>query len=261
MSNFKQDLFITTEQDDLYVIGHNLKTQYGTIRPLKVKEYPVMATDISILKMADWELKSLLKKQINGNVLADSVMSDLSTLPLYQCIQNNVFGLKNKYSDIFSKIVVDYDDKFLYKFKSQDDFDNFRMMILDYNGIDYIVWQKNPELRYYQKLELYFNKATGKSVDFDAMFTSLMAIGHKPHDINDFTLKQFYSAFKRLQYFKAHDVTTLFKTVDSKNKIEIVEWFASSKEKDASNDKLVDDIVKGNKQFAEESEIVDKFKL
>ena len=151
----KMDLFLSENQQDLYVIGLNLHTPYGTIRPIKVKEYPNLLIDISILKMADWEVKSLLKKQINGNVLADSVMGDLSTLPLYQCIQNNVLGLRDKYNDIFSKIILDFDaSKFLYKFKSQEDFDSFRILILDYNNVDYIVWKKDPRSRYYQKLEI-----------------------------------------------------------------------------------------------------------
>ena len=83
------------------------------------------------------------------------------------------------------------------------------------------------------------------------MFTSLMAIGHKPHDINDFTLCQFYSAFKRIQYFKAHETTTLFKTVDSKNRIDIIEWFTSSeKTDDKSNQKLASEIMEEHKKFS-----------
>lgn len=251
----KPEYFLTPTQQDLFVIGSNLKTEYGTIRPFKVKEYPNMIFDIQILKMADWEIKSLLKKQIYGDVLADSILSDLSTLPLIECIKINTLGLRDKYNEIFSKIMLDFDaSKFLYRFRTQEDFDSFRMLILDYNGIDYVIWEKNAELRYYQKLELFFNKATGKTVDFDAIFTSLMAIGMKPHDINDFTLNQFYSAFKRLQFFKAYDTTTLFKTVDSKNKIEISEWFTSTKERDKdrhdSAKRSVDEIFKENEKFS-----------
>jgi hypothetical protein len=251
MAYQKQDLYLTPQQEDLYVIGLNLKTQYGVIKPIKVKEYPNMMLDIAILKMADWEIKDLLKKEIKGSVLADSVKSDLMTLPLLECIQNNLLGLRDKYNSIFSKIILDFEpSKFLYRFKSQEDFDTFRLLILDYNGIDYVVWKKNKELRYHQKLEMMYNQATGKAVDFDAMFTSLTAIGHKPHDINDFTLSQFYSTFKRIQFFKAHETSTLFKTVDSKNKVEIIEWFTSSKsDKKDDNDKFLDDVVQSNKQF------------
>jgi len=252
MSN-KPNVLLSPAQRDLFVIGTNLETDYGTIRPYKIKEYPNIIYDLEILKMADWEIKSNLKKQTIGNVLAVSSLEDLSALPLIECIKINTFGLRKTYDDIFSKIIVDYNPKFLFKFTTQDEFDSFRMLILDYNNIDYMVWNKNEELRYYQKLEIFFNKATGKSVDFDAMFTSLMAVGMKPHDINDFTLNQFYSAFKRLQFFKAYDTSTLFKTVDSSGKVDITEWYTSTKDgKRENTDRTVDEIFNENKKFSKQ---------
>lgn len=254
------DLFLTPEQSDMFVIGLPLKTDYGTIKPIKVKEYPSIEGGIGVLKMADWEVRSTLKKRIKDNPIAKEMVDDLQKLPMYQCVQNNIMGLRDTFNNIFSKFIIDYDQsKFLFKFKSQQDFDDFRMLILDYNGIDYIVWEKNPELRYFQKLKLYYNNATGKTVNFDSMFTSLVATGHKPHDINDFTLNQFYSSFKRLQFFKAHDTTTLYKTVDSKNKIDVVEWFAPSKESTADKgDKTIDEIVSDNKHFSNGIDITNK---
>jgi hypothetical protein len=232
----KIDNYVVSAQSDMFVIGLPLKTDYGFVRQIKVKEYPTMLIELEILKMADWELKSMIKKQIKqikGGIVADSVLSDLSTKPLINCIQLNTAGLRTKYGEVFSKFMIDYEgDKFFERFKTQSDFDSFRNAVLDFNGIDRVEWNPNPELRRFQRLEQHFNKMSGRSVDFDAMFTSLMAIGHKPHDINDFTLYQFNSAFKRLQMFKMYDTTTLYKTVDAKGRIEIIEWFKTTKDKD-----------------------------
>lgn len=54
----------------------------------------------------------------------------------------------------------------------------------------------------------------------------------KPHDVNDLTMYQFYALFNRLQFFKSYDTSTLYKTVDAKDKVKVIEWFKSTREKE-----------------------------
>ena len=45
------------------------------------------------------------------------------------------------------------------------------------------------------------------------------------------TLKQFYSVFKRIEYFKSYDTTTLYKTVDTKDSIKVIDWTTNYNDK------------------------------
>lgn len=247
----KEDNYLEANQTDMFITGIPLKTPYGLVKPIKVKEYPLLAIDIHILKMYDFEVRASVKEQIKDNPTMSSVLEDLTSKPLIECIQTNTRGLREKYSDILSKLMIGFEGgKFFERFTSQKEWDDFRKMILDYNGISYIDWNPNPKIRYFQRLEIFYNQRTGKSVDFDAIYTSLITVGHKPHDINDFTLYQFYQAFHRLQAFKMYDTTTLYKTVDSKGTIEVIDWFKSSREKKEEKSYVsMDDLKKEKEQL------------
>jgi len=265
MSNYKEkkqshsnNYYITPSQYDFNIISIPMKTKYGIIRPIKVKEYPSLIVDLEILKMQDWEVKNWIKKTVKGDIIEDIVLSEIENKTMLSCIQSNILGndkigkegLRDKYNNLFKKFVIDFDEKrFLFQFTSQKDFDEFRKQILDYNRINYIEWNPNPLLRKYQKMDIFAKKAINGSIDFDAIYTSLMCVGHSPHNINDYSLAQFYGAFTRLQLFKQYDTTTLYKTVDSSGKTEVVEWFKSALEKKVSVDKDWDEIQRENKNF------------
>lgn len=252
MSRAKEDkskYYLEPNQSDLSIISIPLKTEYGIIKPIKVKEYPSLMVDIEILKMQDWEVKSWVKKSIKGSYLENTVNEDLDNNTMLECIKQNLIGLRDKYNAIFEKIVIDFDDKFIFQFTSQEKFDEFRKQILAYNRINYIEWNPNPLLRKYQKMDLFAKKTLSGSVDFDAIYTSLMCVGHSPHNINDYSLAQFYGAFTRLQYFKQYDTSTLFKTVDSSGKTEIVEWFKSALDTGKREDRDWEEVKKENSNF------------
>lgn len=251
----KAKYFITTNQIDLSIISIPLKTKYGTIRPIKVKEYPNLLIELEILKLQDWEIKKIIKKTIKGLPLESFLIEQLENKTALKCIQENMLsnkklgieGLLDKYNNLFRKLVIDFEDNFMMKFANQTEFDEFRKLILDYNRIGYIDWNPNPRLRHFQKLDIFAKKTINKDIDFDAIYTTLMCAGHSPHNINDYSLAQFYSAFSRYQYIKSYDTSTLFKTVD--NKYEITEWFKSTLSKNSVQDRDWEDIQKENSNF------------
>ena len=137
----KYDNYVLSTQPEYFVMGLQLRTEFGLIKPIKVKEYPKMQNEIEILKMQDWEIKNLLKKKIKGQGNEELILESIKENTLLTCIQTNVDGLRNLYNGIFSKMIDKYDDKmFLMMFKSQAEFDNFRIMLLDYNRIPYYNW-------------------------------------------------------------------------------------------------------------------------
>ena len=246
----QQKYYLEPHQSDLSIISTPLKTKYGIIRPIKVKEYPNLVVDIEILKMQDWEVKNWIKKSVKDSIIEETVNNDLDINTTLQCIQNNLAGLRDKYNDMFCKFVIGFDDKFIHQFTTQEEFDEFRKQILTYNRINWIEWNPNPILRKYQKMDLFAKKTlSGGGVDFDAIYTSLMCVGHSPHNINDYSLAQFYGAFSRLQLFKQYDTTTLFKTVDTSGKTEITEWFKSTLDVSKREDKDWSEIEKENSNY------------
>ena len=230
----KNENYVLSNQPEYFVMGLPLLTEFGVVRPIKVKEYPKFQNEIEILKMQDWEIKDLLKKKIRGQGNEDLIIETLKNSTLLTCIQTNVGGLRVLYNNIFSKIVENYDDKlFLMRFRSQAEFDSFRVLLLDYNRISYTKWNPNPEIRAWEIKSLFMKKSKGVSIDFDSIFTSLCCVGLKPHDLNDLTICQFYGIFKRLELFKSYDTATLYKTVDAKDSIKVEEWFKSTIQKEA----------------------------
>ena len=243
------EYFITSEQIDFNIIGLPLKTRYGFIKAIKVKEYPKTSRWIEFLKLEPWEVKKLVTERAKGELIEDDIISDLEDNSLLACIQTNVAQLKSVYGEILSELMpYDYSEDFFYKnVTTQSEFDDLRKLILQFNSIQVREKSQDKEVERYNVLRELMNKAKGKSIDFEAQYTCLCAIGHKPHDINDFTLSQFFGTFKRIELFKLYDTTTLYKTVDSKDKVEIIEWYKSFKDKDEGiTYDSVDDLATNN---------------
>jgi hypothetical protein len=244
------ELYVTPEQEDLFVIGLPLKTKYGFIRPIKVKEYPKYIQWIEFLKFQDWEVKRIIRQQVKGTMYEETVKEDLENNTLFRCIQTNVFKLKDAYGEIFKELMPnDYSDDFFYKnVTSQVEFDELRRLILSFNRIEYREKNPNPEIERGFKMKEWLASKKGNVITFDSMYTSL-CVNSKPHDINDYTLSQFYGSFKRLEMFKLYDTTTLYKTVDSKDKVKVVEWFKSFKDK--PEEKSFEDVLGGSVKRAD----------
>jgi hypothetical protein len=226
----KTDLFVTQNQESQWVLGLRLKTGYGFIKPIKVKEYPIYSQYIEFLKLQGWEVSNFILRAVKGSVIEESVKQDLTRSTFLSAVQNNVYRLRNQYLEIFNIFVDDFDDKYLYSM-TQQEFDDFRRLILSFNGVNYIEANPNPKIQRFNIMKMIISKSRGSAIDFDTIHSSLgVGCGYKPHDINDFTLYQFYLYFKRLELFKMHDVTTLYKTVDAKDSIKVIDWFKSTRE-------------------------------
>ena len=226
------DLLLTSRQEQFYCTGLPMKFNDLKIKPIKVKEYPLYWEYIEFLKLQGWEVKNLILKEIKGSVIENIVKDSFSRDSFLICVQNNVYRLRDQYVKILETFIEDFDPKYFVSI-TQTEFDELRKIILSYNGIEFMETNPNPEIQRFNFMKSKINKSKGGQIDFEAIYTSLcIGCGLKPHDINDITLYQFYAMFKRLELFKSYDTTTLYKTVDAKDKIKIVEWFKSTKEKE-----------------------------
>ena len=237
-----------------WIMGYPLLTEYGYIKPIKINEFfkKEIFSSIEFLKLQDWQVKnqilSFVKKTYPDRF--DSVKEDFDKFDFMTCVRNNVMGLRTDYTRIFSLFVNQFNPKSLWTMAFSD-WDRLRKLILDFNDIYYHEANPNPEIERYNKMKQFLAMKKGGTIEFDAMYSLLMTKeggGHQPSEINEWTYRQFNSAFKRIQFNKAHEVTTLFKTVDTQNSIEIVEYYKTFREEDNTGQSFesVEDLKKTN---------------
>ena len=183
------DLFIKSGQEQFYCTGLPIKFNTWKIKPIKVKEYPLYWEYIEFLKLQGWEVKSRIINEIKGSIIETFVKEQLNDSSFLACIQNNVFKLRDHYSQIFELFIDDFDAKFFHTIESQEQFDTLRKLVLSYNGIEFIEINPNPEIQRFNFRKLQINKNKSGGLDFDSMYTSVcVGLYMKPHDVNDLRL-------------------------------------------------------------------------
>ena len=226
------DDFVLPNQEALWISGLPLNTKYGFVRPTKIKSYSRYAVDFEFLKLQGFEIKDIIRKESKGSATEELVKEMLDGVSFIQLVRNNFWKLRDRYNSAFGNFIESFDTKF-FETMQQVEFDELRELILKYNGIQFYKRHPDPEIERFNVMErVAKRRGSSSGIEFDAVYALLMTReggGHKPHDINDFSILQFYSAFNSIQNQKNHDATILFKTVDPK--IEIVEYFQSIREK------------------------------
>lgn len=225
------DDYVLPNQDTLWISGLPLKTRWGFVRPVKIKSYSKMGTEFELLKLQGFEIKDIIRKECRGSATEELTKDILDGSSFLELVRNNFWNLRDRYKSAFGRFIEDFDEKSFWTMQ-QTEFDELRELILRFNGIQFYKKSQDPDIERFNIMERIMKKQkSAGGIEFDAVYALLMtSAGHKPHDINDFTVLQFYSAFSSIQNQKNHDATILFKTVDPK--IEIVEYFQSLKAKE-----------------------------
>jgi len=225
--NKEYNNYCTIEEKDMWIQGFPLKTEYGIIKPLTIKEYNRYSIEINFLKLQNWEIEKLIKKEYEEDeIKLDILKSDFKRNEFITNIRNNVCGIRDEYLKIFKIFIIGFEDKFFWEINTNE-FNNLRKLVLDFNDIFLYEANPNPEIERYNRMKSYMAFKKGKLLVFDTIFTTLMSGiggGHSVDDINNMTIRQFHSLYKRIEFIKAYDTTTLYKTVDTKGDIEIVGW-------------------------------------
>jgi len=232
------------------ILGLPEKTKYGVIKQMKVIDYPKITSHLALLKKSCQKIKiNILNIFMSGTDNKDAIKEfrqELKDNELVYFIRENVLGLKNDIYEIIDYMFEEYDEDLIdVIFSSDAEWDKFRKFILKLNG--FTINPEDERVKPKSQLELMFDLAEkvmeekkGNVTDFHAMYTSILVeTGMTPDEINNLTINQFFSVFRRIGKFKRYETTTLFKTVDSSGKIKIIPWSTIDEINKENDDKLV----------------------
>ncbi len=216
--------------EEFYILGVPIRTDIGILHPVHVKQYPIFVKYLQILNMQDFEFKQIIdsfKDQIPADIY--QLIQDVhffEFLRMTKSLKENggfFFELFNHYIDLFKFC---FKEDVFEQIKTFKEFEEYRDLIRNFNGIKYDKPNPNPIIERQNQLRKFLHESKGDTVTFNAMYTSiLVATGNNP---NDLTLYQFNKIFDRISQFKNHDTTTLYRILD--NKIEIEAWYGEQKE-------------------------------
>lgn len=232
--------FVLPQYIESWIQGYPLNSNYGFIKAIKIKDYFKYIGEIDFIKKQDWEVKNqvLIELRKADEDTFKLVKEDFDKNNFMTCIRNNVAGLRDQYNRVFSVFIHNFNSDRFYWTLTKSELDDLRKLILDFNHIQYYEKNPNPEIEKFNRLSRNHASVKSGTIDFDTVFSTLMTKeggGYLPSQINNLTIRQFYLAFKRVEYNKANEMTILFKTVDAKGDIEIVDWNRSFREAEEDN--------------------------
>lgn len=246
---------ISNNNHHFKIKGKSIKTKYGTVRPILVDEYEKFIPYISFLKKYPRTIKSILfnmkVNETDDYEKRGSYKNDLDNNDLVYFIIKNDYGLKDSLNDMLNFIMDDYDSSiYTTILESDDSWDEFRKFILSFNGIIVEDESDDPEIRKFDEYSRALKEAKGQTVDFESIYTSILVrTGMDTNQINNLTIYQFYSIFKRIGAFFNYETSTLYKTVDSKGTINVIPWSTVIEKNNKESIKLSDFGKKFGKDF------------
>ncbi len=240
-NSYLEDIFMEDTMDnieDFYILGVPIKTKIGILYPIYMSHYWILNKYVSVLVLEKEDVVDYLNKLSQVNEEFKMLFECAKEVGLHELIVN---FKDDKFNQFFlHDIYIDY--KYFFKFCFREDvFDKIQNdeelqyyieLIKDFNDIKYQKPNPNPEIAKFDLLERQLLEAKGELINFEAMYTSnLITSGIHP---NEMTIYQFNKAFDRIGVFKSYDTSTLFKTVDVENKVDITPWYSEIKKKKPS---------------------------
>lgn len=228
---------------DLYVIGLPIKIDIGTLYPLQVVDYPKFVSFIQILNMEDFEFKDIIKVNLKENIeeelkleiepeTLDLIFKEIEDIHFFYLIteqKNNIdSGFNAIYNHYKKMFKICFHEDVFDLIKTHEEFEYYRDLIRDFNGIEYDKPNPNPEIRKFDNYKKLLAARKGDMITFSSMYTSvLVATGINP---NSLTLYQFHKVFDRIAHFKNFDITTIYRIFD--NEVEVDNWCSETKKEE-----------------------------
>lgn len=205
-----------------------VETSIGTLDVKKVKEYNLFSQKTGIILMDKSDLISVVKSVDNrlGRLL--EVQHTLDFLKLIDREKITVFGI-NMLVDMFRKAFEYlFGEDVLLSISTKEEYDDLVLLIKWVHGLPVEMENPNPVIAKLDKVKKTVMSG-GQDINFDTMYSTVwIATGNKPDDM---TLYQFQELFHRFSMIKQYETSTLFKTVDSKGTIDVMNWY-ENKNKD-----------------------------
>jgi hypothetical protein len=199
---------------EFYILGLPIETEIGVANFIKVKEYPDYSHHLAIMSLTKLHIMNDCSKQ------PQKVIEELKKMTLFELI-TSISDLNKIYSELFTKV---FDTKECLKKINQDNFDYYRNLIMVMNCAKEDVINPNPEIQKWIEKSKRF-KQSQNSLSFSDIVSSI--VGHNGlsySDINEMTIYQMMTTFRRICKIKNYDTSTLYSTVSTKE-IKIEQWF------------------------------------
>lgn len=242
---------------EFYIYGRPIKTQIGDLHFITVEEYYdfIHEGHLSILVLQKEDLLQRLKEiekldsgikpiistvekltlfefvRLIGNLDMDGI-DDQSYIKLLK-IDSLYAGFKKLFEFCFKEDVFD-------RILSNEEFEEYRKLILEINCIPYEKPNPNPEIERYNQMKRLMQKHKGESADFESMYTSVwVGLSQCPDKL---TLYRFNKLFARIAQFKNYNTSTLFATVSNDVKIDM--WYKAIEEQEEEKQYITEEQLK-----------------
>ncbi len=222
--------------EEFYILGVPIKTRIGILYPIYMSHYWIINKYIHVLALEKDDVIQYLSTLSTINEDFETLFDCAKVIGLYELICS--FKSDEYEGFFFNDLYQQYKELFTFCFR-EDVFDNIQdseelkhyiEIIKGLNDIKYNKPNPDPEMARFDEMERQLQEAKGEVVTFEAMYTSnLITSGIHP---NEMTVYQFNKAFDRIGQFKNYETSTLFKTVDIENKIDIEFWYSEIKKKE-----------------------------
>jgi hypothetical protein len=202
-------------------------------------EYNKFNRNISIFRKYPLAIKSdmmnlMYRKSDNKNI-RKRFRDDLEDNEMVYFILQNKFGIKDDLEDIIDFFFIEPMDNIYSKIlESDEEWNNFRLFMLEFYGLSKESESGDDEVRKFAKLKRFLDEKKGRAITFEVMYTFVMQ-WYKPWEIEKLTIYQFNKFFGRMVKLENHRTTRLYKTVDSKGDIDVVNYLAPNEEEREAN--------------------------
>lgn len=206
------------DEQEFYILGLPIKTEIGTCRFLKVKEYPRYYRYLQTMAISKLQIiYNVHKMNKPKKPELDRLIERLNELSLYEIVVQDS-ELFSAYFNVMTKV---FNDVYVMNKIDSNNFMYYRNLVLTMNCMKEKKINPNPEIQKF--IEMKERLTNTEEIAF-ADIVSSVSLYKSYSEINNLTIYQLYMTFHRIGQFKNHDITALFATVPSDKKIQIESW-------------------------------------
>ena len=202
--------------EEFYILGLPIETEIGECKFIKVKDYPNVAQDLSVVSLSkDHIINLLCTKQSKER--CKEIMDAMGNSTLFE-VMCTIQDIKESYVNVLMRVFNEDSLEFI----NEKNFDFYRNLVLKMNCQKEEKINPNPEIQRAIERSRRVKASESEPLTFSSVVTSIVGYnGLTYEDINEFTIYQLYMTFYRISQFKNYDTSTLFATVaPPKSKIE-----------------------------------------
>ena len=211
---------------DSFILGEPIKTEVGTIRFLKYREYIHNLPELSLMAMNTLHIYYYNRNQYDKKFQLDDpeiikFLSDLKSAKLIEIILSDRIMLES-YIKIFSLVIDNCDEELLEMiFRDEELFMRVRDLILSMQMLSESEVSPNEEIQSFIDASREIKQQEAEKQTYsDILSTIVVGTGIDYDIVLNWNVLRVYATFYRISAFKNSDVTALFATVTDKVQFE-----------------------------------------